>query len=186
MVALAQAKAAARKAGYARRKMAHAVEGDVTDHLLAVLADLPGETVSGYWPILTEVDPRPALMALHPDRKIVLPVVDGPGQPLSFRFWTPEAAMIVGDFGAAIPVHKSGADPDILIVPLVAFDALGYRLGYGGGFYDRTLERLRSMRPTVAIGLAYAGQRAEVLPVEPTDQPLDMIVTQQGVLRFTR
>ena len=73
-------------------------------------------------------------------------------------------------------------EPEILIVPLVAFDRAGGRLGYGGGFYDRTLELLRSRRPTRAIGFAYAAQEAEALPLEPTDQPLDMVVTEAEVI----
>ena len=74
--------------------------------------------------------------------------------------------------------------PEILIVPLVAFDAHGGRLGYGGGFYDRTLEGLRAKRPTLAIGFAFDAQQADDLPLEPTDQPLDMVVTESRVLTF--
>ena len=93
--------------------------------------------------------------------------------------------MIPGDYGAAIPADPTGSDPDILIVPLAAYDARGYRLGYGGGYYDRTLERLRAIRPTLAVGFAFSGQHTSALPVEPTDQPLDAIVTENGVLHFT-
>ena len=92
--------------------------------------------------------------------------------------------MVKGDFGAFIPETGDWMEPEILIVPLVAFDRKGGRLGYGGGFYDRTLEMLRAERPTMAIGFAYTGQEAGDLPLEPTDQPLDMIVTETGVLSF--
>jgi len=87
-----------------------------------------------------------------------------------------------GPFGAKVPEQDDFFEPEILIVPLVAFDRTGGRLGYGGGFYDRTLERLRAKRATLAIGFAFAAQEAEGLPLEATDQPLDMIVTEQGVL----
>jgi 5-formyltetrahydrofolate cyclo-ligase len=90
--------------------------------------------------------------------------------------------MVKGEFGAMIPEAGDWMIPQILIVPLVAFDRRGGRLGYGGGFYDRTLEKLRATRATMAIGFAYAAQEDENLPLEPTDQPLDLIVTEQGVI----
>jgi 5-formyltetrahydrofolate cyclo-ligase len=87
-----------------------------------------------------------------------------------------------GPFGACIPEVDDFFEPEIVIVPLVAFDRDGGRLGYGGGFYDRTLEILRAKRATLAIGFAFAEQEAAGLPLEPTDQPLDMIVTEKGVI----
>ncbi len=92
--------------------------------------------------------------------------------------------MVEGPFGAAVPASSEEVEPQVLIVPLVAFDSRGRRLGYGGGFYDRTLERLRSARPTWAVGFAYAAQESESLPEESTDQPLDAVVTEVGELRF--
>ncbi len=90
--------------------------------------------------------------------------------------------MKEGPFGAKIPVLDEFFEPEVVIVPLVAFDRHGGRLGYGGGFYDRTLERLRAKRATLAIGFAYADQAAEALPLESTDQPLDMIVTEGEII----
>ena len=87
-------------------------------------------------------------------------------------------------FRSKIPFEDRFFEPEIVIVPLVAFDAKGGRLGYGGGFYDRTLELLRRRRPTLAIGFAYADQFAERLPLEPTDQPLDLLITENEVLTF--
>jgi 5-formyltetrahydrofolate cyclo-ligase len=113
-----------------------------------------------------------------------VPVIGAAGQPLSFRRWRPGAAMVAGPFGALIPEAGDDVVPEVLIVPLVAFDRAGNRLGYGGGFYDRTLEGLRAARPTFAIGFAYAAQEAEALPLEPTDQPLDAIVTEAETLLF--
>jgi 5-formyltetrahydrofolate cyclo-ligase len=101
---------------------------------------------------------------------------------LLFSKWDPDMAMKEGPFGAQIPQIDDFFEPEIVIVPLVAFDKNGGRLGYGGGFYDRTLEGLRAKRATLAIGFAFAGQEATDLPLEATDQPLDMIVTQNGVI----
>ena len=93
-------------------------------------------------------------------------------------------ALVEGAFKAAIPADPIWMVPQIVIVPLVAFDARGGRLGYGGGFYDRTLEGLRNKRATLAIGFAFDVQEAAGLPLEPTDQPLDMVVTESRVLTF--
>ncbi len=184
MADLKEMKAAARRDAFARRKIAHANGTDATDALLETIAACEGQVVSGYWPIRTEIDTRTALGELSRTRQIVLPVVEGAGKPLSFRFWAPGTELIEGAFGAAIPKEAEGGDPDILIVPLAAFDARGYRLGYGGGFYDRTLEKLRAKKPTLAIGFAFADQKVDDLPTEPTDQPLDAIVTENGAHWF--
>jgi 5-formyltetrahydrofolate cyclo-ligase len=89
--------------------------------------------------------------------------------------------MVPGEFGALIPADGAWLQPEVLIVPLVGFDARGYRLGYGGGFYDRTLEALRARGPVLAVGFAFAGQEMPSVPIEPTDQKLDVIVTESGV-----
>ncbi|WP_444455115.1 5-formyltetrahydrofolate cyclo-ligase [Rhodobacter capsulatus] len=179
MTDLAALKAEARKAAFAARKAAFAAgQGDACEHLLAALMRFEGAPMAGYLPIRTEIDPRPAMAAhLGP---VGVPVILGEGQPLVFRTWTPEAALIPGPFGAAIPETGAEITPRVLIVPLVAFDRRGYRLGYGGGFYDRTLERLRAAGPATAIGFAFAAQEMEAVPTEPTDQPLDLIVTERG------
>ena len=184
MASLTEQKAEARKQAFARRKEAHARSIDATDQLVEAILELPGDVVAGYWPIRTEIDPRAALAKISEHRQIVLPVVDGDGLPLSFRFWKPDAVMIDGAFGAAIPANEAGAEPEVLIVPLAAFDDKGYRLGYGGGFYDRTLEKLRSRRKTLAVGFAYQAQMTSDLPIEQTDQPLDLMVTEVGTIRF--
>ena len=130
----------------------------------------------------TEIDPLPA-MAAH-QGLVGVPVILGPGQPLKFRQWSPVAPMVAGDFGALIPQSGDWIEPEVVIVPLVAFDARGYRLGYGGGFYDRTLEGLRAKRPTLAVGFAFAAQEMPQVPIEATDQPLDAIVTEDGIRLF--
>ncbi len=180
---LAEIKAAARKAAFARRKAAHAAaRPDSAAQLSAVLAGYRAVPLAGYMPIRTEIDPRPAMAEAAVHGVVGVPVIQGEGQPLLFSRWTPDCALVDGPFGARIPAVAEYFEPEILIVPLVAFDARGNRLGYGGGFYDRTLERLRARHATLAIGFAYDAQEADDLPLEPTDQPLDMIVTESRVL----
>ena len=178
-------KAAARQAAFGRRKEAHGA-GLVgrAGHLSQVLAGYRGVPLAGYMPIRTEISPLPAMEEAAAHGPVGVPVITGAGQPLKFSEWAPGCAMRDGPFGAQIPEIDRFFEPEILIVPLVAFDRRGGRLGYGGGFYDRTLEQLRAKRATLAIGFAYAAQEADSLPLEPTDQALDMIVTEQGVLTF--
>ncbi|TMV07841.1 5-formyltetrahydrofolate cyclo-ligase [Ruegeria sediminis] len=182
---LTEVKAAARKAAFARRKLAfESRPPGAAGRLSEVLAGYRGVPLSGYVPIRTEIDPLPAMAEAAAHGPVGVPVIQGPGQALRFSRWTPEGPMKDGPFGARVPVADDYFDPEILIVPLVAFDAQGSRLGYGGGFYDRTLEGLRAKRPTLAIGFAFDAQEADRLPVEPTDQRLDMIVTESRVLSF--
>lgn len=177
-------KTAARKTAFAVRAAAdRSGEARANSHLEAAIRAAPGNIVSGYWPIRTEIDPRATLEALSATHPLCLPVVARNNLPLTFRRWSPGAAMEKGAYGAAIPADPDEATPEILIVPLAAFDAKGYRLGYGGGFYDRTLERLRRAGPVTAIGFAFAVQQVDAVPREPTDQPLDVIVTEDGPIR---
>lgn len=176
-------KAEARRAAFARRKAAHAAgQGQAAEILADVLAGQGGRVLSGYMPMRTEIDPLPA-MAHYPGA-VGVPVIMGRDQPLRFREWTPGCALVAGDFGALIPAEGAWIEPEVLIVPLLAWDRRGYRLGYGGGFYDRTLEALRARGPRLAIGFAFAAQEVEAVPIDATDQRLDMVVTEQGVVRF--
>ena len=187
MTDLATIKATARKAAFARRKQAfEAASPGAAGRLSEVLAGYRGVPLSGYLPIRTEIDPTPAMAEAAAYGPVGVPVITGAGQPLKFGRWEPDIALVDGPFGAQIPAVEDFFEPEILIVPLVAFDAAGGRLGYGGGFYDRTLELLRSRRATLAIGFAFAAQQADQLPLEVTDQPLDMLVTESSVLTFTR
>lgn len=179
----AETKAAARKAAFAARKEAFARgQGQAAELLADWLAPHRGKVLAGYMAMRTEIDPA-AAMAAH-QGPVAVPVITGAGQPLRFREWTAGCALIPGAFGAAIPAEGAWLAPQILIVPLVAFDRRGFRLGYGGGFYDRTLEALRAKRPTLAVGFAFAAQEMPQVPTEPTDQRLDAIVTETGVLTF--
>ena len=185
MTDISQIKAAARKAAFARRDAAHAGDTGVGAGMLSsVLAGFRGVPTAGYMPIRSEIDPLPAMIEAAAHGPVGVPVIIGAGQPLRFARWEPDMEMVSGEFGVRIPVDAEFFEPEIVIAPLVAFDASGGRLGYGGGFYDRTLEGLRAKRPTLAIGFAYAAQLAQNLPLEPTDQPLDAIVTEQQVYDF--
>lgn len=180
---LTNIKKAARQAGFARRKAAHADDPGTGAGLLSgVLAGYRGVPLAGYMPIRSEINPLPAMAEAAAHGPVGVPVIQAEAAPLLFARWEPEMPMVSGPFGARIPAEPEYFEPEILIVPLVAFDASGGRLGYGGGFYDRTLETLRARRATLAIGFAYAAQEAEGLPLEPTDQTLDMIVTETRIL----
>ena len=183
---LAEQKALARKAAFARRQSAYdAAGGDAACLLTDVLAQHRGIPMSGYLPIHTEIDPLPAMAAAAAHGVVGVPVIAGPGMALKFARWMPNIELAEGMFGALIPAEPEYFEPQLVIVPLVAFDARGGRLGYGGGYFDRTLEMLRGRRPTLAIGFAFDEQETDALPLEPTDQLLDMLVTQSRVLTFS-
>ena len=185
MTDLTEIKATARKVAFARRKTAHAgAAPGAAGHLAEVIAGYRGVPLSGYMAIRTEIDPLPVMEEATAHGPVGVPVIQGKGQPLKFSRWEPGCALKAGPFGAMIPEVDDFFEPEILIVPLVAFDRNGGRLGYGGGFYDRTLELLRGKRATLAIGFAYSAQEAKGLPLEPTDQPLDMVVTEREVIGF--
>ncbi|ASM71466.1 MULTISPECIES: 5-formyltetrahydrofolate cyclo-ligase [Roseobacteraceae] len=178
-------KAAARTAAFARRKAAFAAAAPAACGVLSeLLAGHRGVPLAGYVPIRTEIDPLPAMAEASAYGPVGVPVIQGAGLPLQFSVWEPDMLLRDGPFGARVPAADAWMVPQIVIVPLVAFDRRGGRLGYGGGFYDRTLERLRARGPVLAVGFAFAAQEADALPLEPTDQPLDMIVTEAGVITF--
>jgi 5-formyltetrahydrofolate cyclo-ligase len=183
-----EAKARLRKDAFAARKAAFADASTqvprATEALLAEIGPVGGAVVAGYMPIRTEIDPLPAMAALHAGgARVAVPVIAGAGLPLDFREWTPGARLVEGPFGAMIPEAGEWLVPSTLIVPLVGFDAALNRLGYGGGFYDRTLARLRRAGPVRAIGFAFAGQELPAIPAEASDQRLDAVVTELGVRR---
>ncbi|MFG6562914.1 5-formyltetrahydrofolate cyclo-ligase [Sulfitobacter sp. 1A13421] len=179
-------KAEARKAAFARRKpLFEQANAAQAGYLSEVLAGYRGVPLSGFMPIRTEIDPRPAMAEACAHGPVGVPVIKKPNHPLSFARWTPETAMVPGTFGAMIPAEPDFFEPEIVIVPLLAFNRAGGRLGYGGGFYDRTLAMLRGRRATLAIGFAFAGQEWDDVPLEDTDAPLDLIVTEAGVIEVT-
>ncbi|TRW96931.1 5-formyltetrahydrofolate cyclo-ligase [Paracoccus sp. M683] len=150
--------------------------------LSAALAPFAGQVLSGYWPMRAEADPR-AAMAAHPG-PVCLPVVTGKAVPLIFRAWD-GGALVGGPFGTSHPPEDAALlTPQVLIVPLAAFDRSGNRIGYGGGYYDRTLQQLRALGPVTAIGLAFAAQELPAIPAEPFDQPLDLVVTEREYIKI--
>ena len=176
-------KALARKLAFANRKVAFASgQGQAAELLADLLAAHSGKTLSGYMPMRTEIDPLPAMAAhLGP---VGVPVIMAKATPLRFREWGPGVAMTEGEFGAFIPAEGAWVEPQVLIVPLLAFDSRGYRLGYGGGFYDRTLQGLRAKGPTIAVGFAFAAQEVDEVPIDPFDQHLDAVVTEKEIRWF--
>ncbi len=168
-----------------RKRLAEAAPPDLAQGAArALFSQVPlasDRTISAYWPVRSEFDPRP-IMAEAVDRglAVALPVVAGPDRPLFFRRWLP--GMALEPAAMDIPVPPATAEelqPDILIVPLLAFDKQGFRLGYGGGFYDRTIARLRGPgQGAAAIGLGFAGQEVATVPHDDNDQPMDWLLTE--------
>ncbi|WP_371154490.1 5-formyltetrahydrofolate cyclo-ligase [Jannaschia sp. 2305UL9-9] len=146
--------------------------------LFARLMHLKGRTIAGYIPIGSEADPLATMRALSFDNRICVPVVTAKGAPLRFREWTPGCAMEEGPFRVPVPVEGGWRVPDVVIVPMVGFDRHGGRLGYGGGFYDRTLAGLNDC---LIVGLALEAQRVDRIPREATDVAIPWIVTERGV-----
>jgi 5-formyltetrahydrofolate cyclo-ligase len=146
----------------------------------------PNVVVAGYAPIASEADPGEVMRALakhgHP---LALPRIVEADSPLVFHAWQDGDALVPGAFGIGEPLKAAPAvTPDVLLVPLLAFDARGFRLGYGGGFYDRTLAALGAQKKIIAIGIAFAGQEVDAIPNEAFDARLDAVLTENGVKRF--
>jgi 5-formyltetrahydrofolate cyclo-ligase len=144
--------------------------------------------VAGYWPFRTEIDPRPVMQRLaRLGARLALPVTPAKGADaaLSFRLWTPGEPLAPGAFGVPEPGEAcETVEPDLLLVPLLAFDRSGRRLGYGAGHYDRTLAALRAARPVRAVGLAFAAQEVDRVPTDAHDQHLDGVVTERAYIAF--
>ena len=185
-------KAAARLAAIEMRKgLAAAAPGAgqrIAAHFLDAFQPKPDTAVSAFWPLPGEIDLRPLMDALHKAGcRCLLPVVAGPAAALVFRQWSPGMELMTSAFGVMQPgPGAAAARPHIVIVPLLAYDDFGYRLGYGGGYYDRTLAALRTDGggAVIAAGAAFAGQRVDSCPRQPFDQRLDWIVTEDGAAAF--
>src|SRR5690606_21479225 len=179
---LSEQKKALRAAMLERRRAACSPDAGeaAAAHFLAAVPIAPGATISAYWPMGEELDPRPLMRAVHAaGHGVVLPAVVARGAPLVFRVWTPDTTLSPNVFGtSAPPAHAPEAEPDVLVIPLLAFHRSGWRLGYGGGYYDRTLRALRGRRPILAVGFGYAAQEVTTPLREPFDEPLDWLATE--------
>lgn len=144
--------------------------------------------IAGYWPIADEIDVRPLISQLHKaGSSVALPVVVGVDKPLIFRIWEPGISLDDGGFSTRHPSSEQAeVSPEILLVPMLAFDIQGQRLGWGGGFYDRTLSKLRAQRSVMTVGVAYQTQQVDFVPHTKTDEPLDWVVTDLGVLEIMK
>jgi len=148
------------------------------------LSIAPGAIVSGFMPMKTELNSLPLTKKLaDAGVQLALPVTGRRGQPLTMRAWTWGEPLVSGVWGIREPKPEAPqVDPDILLVPLLAFDRAGHRLGYGGGFYDLTLAQLRARKAVIAVGLAYAAQEIASVPATPRDATLDLVLTEREVI----
>jgi 5-formyltetrahydrofolate cyclo-ligase len=187
---LSQAKATLRRDVAVRRDAAHGALGATAGEALIRfgldrLAALHPRVVSGFWSIRSEIDVRPLMQALAAatGADLAMPVVVARGRPLLFRRWQAGMALVAGPFGTVHPAESESAlAPDLVLVPLLAFDRRRHRLGYGAGFYDRTLAGLRAGGPVTAVGIAYAAQEVDAVPVGDHDQLLDLVLTERGII----
>lgn len=164
-----------------------AAEAAARHFMFALMASDPGPdaVVAVYWPIGDEIDTRPLIDLLEDAGfRLALPVVAGRGQPLDFRAWTPGEPLVDGHHGVMVPPPTAPlVRPRVLATPLLAFDDACMRLGYGGGYYDRTLARLRAdgQGPVTALGFAYHGQHMDHVPQGGDDAHLDGVVTDKAI-----
>jgi 5-formyltetrahydrofolate cyclo-ligase len=156
-------------------------------HARTAMGDGPlaGRTIAVFAPFRDEIDTFPLAALLRAEgARLALPVIVGRGLPLAFRLWQADDPLVPqGAYGIPTPSETAPeATPDLVVVPLAAFDRCGGRIGYGAGFYDRTLARLRAAAPVTAFGYAFACQEVPRVPAEPHDEPLDMMITEHGAL----
>jgi 5-formyltetrahydrofolate cyclo-ligase len=152
--------------------------------LIDVVSNLESkQVIAGYMPIRTEISPLAAMNKLsNSGKSICVPVVQSAGEPLLFKEWTPNSNMLVGPFGAEIPEHGEFLEPEVLIVPLVAFDRKGARVGYGGGFYDRYISTIMNDKKIIKIGLGFSFQKIDKVPINKYDKKLDYIITEKNFI----
>jgi 5-formyltetrahydrofolate cyclo-ligase len=185
-----QRKAVLRRAALARRDALPPAERMQAAFAIAArglpVEVTPGTVVSGFSPLKSEISPLPLLRRIaDAGASLALPVVVGRGQPLIMRAWSLGAPLVSGVWGIREPPAEAPeVFPDILIVPLLAFDRRGHRIGYGAGYYDMTITRLRAMKPVTAIGVAFATQEIAAVPATPRDAPLDVVLTEREAISF--
>ena len=181
-------KATLRREAMARREALPTVDRVAAAQTIAArglpVTIVPGSTVSGYSPLKSEISPMPLLRRCADEgAALALPVVVGRGHPLIMRGWAFGAPLTSGVWGIRQPPPAAPeVFPDILIVPLLAFDRRGHRVGYGAGYYDKTLARLRAIKKVTAIGIAFAAQEVDEVPTTPRDAPLDFVLTEREII----
>jgi 5-formyltetrahydrofolate cyclo-ligase len=148
------------------------------------IAIRPGFIVSGFMPLKSEINPLPLMRKLaEKGARLALPRIVGRGSPLSMRAWAFDAPLGRGQWGIREPMAQAPeVEPDVLLVPLLAFDRAGYRIGYGAGYYDMTIARLRGLKHVMAIGIAFAVQEVPRVPTTERDERLDLVLTEREVI----
>ena len=183
-----QAKAQLRRAGQARRDAVPAEMRKSAAEAIAArafpLVIAPGMVVSGFMPLKSEISPLPLMRKLvDAGARLALPVVAGRGKPLIMRSWQWGEPLVPGVWGIREPGPGAPeVQPDILLVPLLAFDRSGHRIGYGAGYYDLTIAQLRAKKPIAAIGIAFAAQEVETVPRTAFDAQLDLVLTENETI----
>ena len=160
---------------------------DLAENFMEALTIIGDGSIAGYWPIFSEFDVKPLLQKLScAGITVSLPAVIPDQKTLVFQSWSKSMQLVKGPYGTLQPVGSSALiTPDILMIPLLAFDSAGGRLGYGGGYYDRTLAKLRKEKEVTAVGIAYAGQEINEVPTCSSDQMLDWIVTEADIRKLS-
>jgi len=187
---IAARKTEVRLAAMARRDAQPAADRVAAAQVLAQaglpVAVGPGVVVSGYSPLKSEISPLPLLRrCADAGAALALPVVVGRGKPLIMRAWSFGAPLAAGVWGIREPTAAAAeVFPDILIVPLLAFDRTGHRIGYGAGYYDMTIARLRAIKDVTAIGIAFAAQEIAAVPATARDARLDLVLTERETIDF--
>jgi 5-formyltetrahydrofolate cyclo-ligase len=188
----AATKAELRRVALARRDAMSAAERQQAAETIAgrafPIAVAPGAIVAGFMPIKSEINPLPLMRKLAgAGACLALPVVAGQGKPLIIRTWAFGEPLAAGVWGIREPEPAAPTVvPDMLIVPLSAFDRTGHRIGYGAGYYDLTIAALRARQAIVAIGVAFAAQEIAAVPATTRDAPLDLVLTEREVIDFRR
>jgi 5-formyltetrahydrofolate cyclo-ligase len=144
----------------------------------------PGTIVSGFMPLKSEINPLLLMQKLAAaGARLALPAIAGRGRPLFMRAWEFGAPLDRGQWGIREPKPEAPeVAPDIMLVPLLAFDRRGHRIGFGAGYYDMTIHRIRALKPVIAIGIAFAAQEVPQVPVTPRDERLDLVLTEREVI----
>jgi 5-formyltetrahydrofolate cyclo-ligase len=186
--AVSELKSIVRKDALIRRDALPAAERAQAAEAIAArafpLAIKPGTIVSGFMPLKTEINPLPLMRKLAAaGAQLALPAIAGRGKPLIMRAFAFGDELASGQWGIREPqADAPKVAPDILLVPLLAFDRTGHRIGYGAGYYDMTIAKLRSGKPLLAAGIAFAAQEIEQVPVTPRDARLDLVLTECDVI----